>query len=113
MSPRASKPPRRPVRRANHANETRRQTSSGSTRGVASDVTPRNYHITLANGSERNQRAADFVVAADGSLILGNAKREPVLAYAAGQWLMIETEQRDDRGSGDTADDTIRDDDEL
>jgi len=56
----------------------------------------RNYHIILMDGTERNIRAKSVEVKSNGTLVFSNS--ELVVAYSAGNWKMVETEQKDDKG---------------
>ena len=56
----------------------------------------RNYHVVLADGSERNVKAKDLEVR-DGVLTFSN-EDEIVCVYASGAWTMVEVERLDDKG---------------
>ncbi len=56
----------------------------------------RNYHVVLADGSERDVKASAFIVD-HGSAVFANANGETALAYAPGEWKSVELETRDDR----------------
>jgi hypothetical protein len=55
----------------------------------------RNYHVILADKTERNIRATDVQVH-DGVLMLLN-DAEVIVVYAADAWTMLEVERKDDR----------------
>jgi hypothetical protein len=56
----------------------------------------RNYHVVLHDGTERNVRAKDVSID-EGVLSFTNGTQLQV-AYAAGMWRVVETEQKDDKG---------------
>jgi hypothetical protein len=60
-------------------------------------LTMRNFHVKLADGSERNIKADDFSVDHNGILSFQNGE-ERVVIYNANQWTMVEVERLDDRG---------------
>lgn len=60
-------------------------------------TTPRDYHVTLTDGSERNVRADELLVL-DGALQFTRTDGEVKVAYAAGAWKSVELETQDDRG---------------
>lgn len=55
----------------------------------------RNYHVVLADGSERNVNAR-YCTIDNGVLTFTN--EELVLAYASGEWKSVEVERLDDKG---------------
>jgi hypothetical protein len=56
----------------------------------------RNYHVMLTDGKERNIRADDVRIEANGALVFRNGT-EIIVAYAAEAWAVVEVERKDDR----------------
>jgi hypothetical protein len=69
----------------------------GKTLGREEDHAMRNFHVVLTDGSERNIKADDFLVEANGVLSFQNGQ-ERVAVYNATEWKLIEVERLDDRG---------------
>jgi hypothetical protein len=57
----------------------------------------RNFHVKLADKSERNIKADDFDIDARGVLSFRNGD-EPIVIYNTSDWTMVEVERLDDRG---------------
>lgn len=61
----------------------------------------RDYHLVLADGSERNIRAGSVKVEVNGALSFSSGQQGSaslVVAYAPGQWKAVEVERKDDKG---------------
>ena len=61
------------------------------------DDMPRDYHIVMTGGQERNIKAV-AVSYVDGAVVFENANGEHSLLLAPGTWQYVELETRDDRG---------------
>ena len=55
------------------------------------------YHVILADGTERNVKA-DKVSTENDTLTFSRKDDELLVSYAPGTWKMVELERRDDKG---------------
>jgi hypothetical protein len=57
----------------------------------------RNFHVKLADKSERNIKADEMEIDSKGMLSFLNGD-ERIVVYNTGEWTMVEVERLDDRG---------------